>query len=58
MIDKLTNNISKEEMLECKFKESIDQLWHQVGIVMKCVTTSTNDMELPQFENNNELLKK
>ncbi len=56
--NKLTNSISKEEMLECKFEESIDQLWHQIGTIMKCVTTCTNDMELPQFENNNELLKK
>ncbi len=45
-------------MHECKFYESIDQLWHHIGIVMKHVTTSTNDMELPQFENINELLIK
>jgi hypothetical protein len=56
--NKLTSSISREEMGECKFYEFIDQRWHQVGIVMKHVTTSTNDMELPQFENNNELLKK
>jgi hypothetical protein len=57
MTDK-TSSISRKEMCECKFYESIDQLWHQVSTVMKHVTTSTNDMELPQFENNNELLKK
>jgi len=54
----IKSSISRKEMCECKFYESIDQLWHQVGTVMKHVTTSTNDMELPQFENNNELLKK
>jgi hypothetical protein len=57
-INKLTNSISREEMCDCKFYESIDQWWHQVGTAMKHATTSINDMELPQFENNNELLKK
>jgi hypothetical protein len=47
IIDKLTSSISREEMCECKFYESIDQLWHQIDTVMKHVTTSTNDMELP-----------
>jgi hypothetical protein len=58
MTNKLTSSISREEMHECKFYESIDQLWHQIGTIMKHVTTSTNEMELAQFENNNELLVK
>jgi hypothetical protein len=38
--------------------ESIGQWWHQIGIVMKHVTTSANDTYWSQFENNIELLEK
>ncbi len=55
---KLANDISREEKYECKLYESIDEYWHQVGIVMKRVKTSANDTYLFQFENNIELLEK
>jgi dihydroorotase len=56
--EKLANGISREENYECKLYESIDQCWHQVGIIIKHVKTSANDTYLSQFENNIELLEK
>jgi hypothetical protein len=51
-IDKLANNILREENHECKFYESIEQWWHQTCTIMKHVTTFVDDMKLPQYENN------
>jgi hypothetical protein len=57
-IDKLTNNILREESHECKFYESIDKMWHQTCTIMKHVTTFVDGMKLLQFENNTKLLEK
>jgi hypothetical protein len=57
-INKLTNDILREESHKCKFYESIDQMWHQTCTIMKHVTTFVNGMKLPQFENNTKLLEK
>lgn len=48
----------REEKHECKFYESIDEWWHQVGIIMKHVITFVNDTKLLQFESNPRLLEK
>jgi len=41
--EKLANGISGADYHVCKFYDSFDQWWHQTSIVMKYVTTSTND---------------
>ncbi len=48
----------KGEKIWMQLYESIGQWWHQIGIVMKHVTTSANDTYWSQFENNIELLEK
>jgi len=56
--NKLAIDISRDERHECKFYESIDQWWHQVGTFMKLVTAFANEMELLQCEDNIELVEK
>ena len=41
--DKLVNRISRLDCHACKFYDSLVQLWHQIGTVIKHVTTSVND---------------
>jgi hypothetical protein len=51
-IDKIANNILREENHECKFYESIDQWWHQTCTITKHLTTIVDGMKLLQYENN------
>lgn len=41
--DKLTNGISGSDRRSCKYYDSFDQWWHQIGTVMKHVTASANN---------------
>ena len=41
--DKLANGISGLDRHACKFYDSFDQWWHQIGAIMKHVTASAND---------------
>jgi hypothetical protein len=44
--DKLTNEVSRNDCHQCKFYESMDLWWSQVGSVFKHVSTFANDMDL------------
>ena len=41
--DKLANSVLGNDRHECKFYDSIDYWWHQVGSVMKQVSATTMD---------------
>jgi hypothetical protein len=58
----MANNVSGGGCHECKFYDSIDQWWHQTGIVMKHVSASANDSDHispknSQLPEDNEVLK-
>jgi hypothetical protein len=50
-VDKMANSVSGEGHHECKFYDSIDKWWHQIGTVMKHVSASTNDSDHISLEN-------
>lgn len=45
--DKLANEVSWNNIHECKFYKFMDHWWHQAGQVMKHVTTLAKDSDLP-----------
>jgi hypothetical protein len=44
--DKMASEVSRNDCHECKFYDSMDPWWNQIGVVFKHVLVSTNDMDL------------
>ena len=51
---KLANSISRNNKHECKFYDSLDQWWHQVGSVLKHVNATTMDNANVDVQNDDE----
>lgn len=42
----MASEVSRNDCHECKFYDSMDPWWNQIGVVFKHVLVSTNDMDL------------
>ena len=52
--DKLANSISGNNRHECKFYDSLDQWWYQVGFVLKHVSATTTNNANVDAQNDEE----